>query len=325
MFRVKEKTKRTYRVLNWHDYNMALIKRGEIDLWIDKKTLENWHAAPTGKPGRPRIYSDAAIQAILLMRIVFCLPLRAITGTVTSIFRLAGITLSVPCPATLSVRLATLRIELPCLKNPNEPLVIAIDSTGFKIYGEGEWKVRQHGAGKRRTWIKCHIAIDVDTLKIVAIESTPSNVHDCEVSGGLLDAIPNPLKAAALDGAYDTAETYSNLEKRECKPLIPPRENAVPWPEEIRGEPNPGAALRNAILTCIEELGVEGWKNESGYHCRSLVENTMYRLKQLFGGRLFSRRKEGDTQHNELLLRAYALNVFTDLGMPQSIPISIAA
>jgi hypothetical protein len=137
---MKEKPKSTYRILNWHDYNTALIKRGEIDLWIDKETLENWHAVPTGKPGRPRIYSDMAIQAILLMRIVFCLPLRAITGTVASIFRLAGITLSVPCPATLSVRLATLRIELPCLKSPDEALVIAIDSTGIKIYGEGEWK-----------------------------------------------------------------------------------------------------------------------------------------------------------------------------------------
>lgn len=322
---MKEKPKRTYRVLNNSDYSKALIKRGEVDLWIDKETLEHWHAEPTGKPGRPRIYSDAAIQALLLMRIVFCLPLRALRGMVASIFRLAGITLSVPNPTTLSVRLAMLRIELPCLKTPDEPLVIAIDSTGFKIYGDGEWKVRQHGAGKRRTWVKCHVAIDVDTLKIVAIESTPSNVHDCEVSGELLDAIPNPLKAAAFDGAYDTAETYGKLEQRECRPLIPPRENAVLWPEEIRGDPNPGAALRNAILTGIEKLGLEGWKNDSGYHCRSLVENTMYRLKQLFGGRLFSRRKEGDTQHNELLLRAYALNVFTELGMPQSVPVPIAA
>ena len=69
----------------------------------------------------------------------------------------------------------------------------------------------------------------------------------------------------------------------------------------------------------------EAWKEASGYHCRSLVENTMYRLKQFFGERLFSRRKEGDTQHNELLLRAYVLNIWTDLGMPQSVPMCAAA
>ena len=51
----------------------------------------------------------------------------------------------------------------------------------------------------------------------------------------------------------------------------------------------------------------------------------MYRLKQFFGERLFSRRKEGDTQHNELLLRAYVLNIWTDLGMPQSVPMCAAA
>jgi hypothetical protein len=292
---------------------------------MDEETFENWRGQHTGKPGRPRIYSDAAIQAILLLRIVFGLPFRAITGTVASLFRMINVKLPIPNYTTLSRRLATLVVKLPCLSEPDEPLVIAIDSTGFKIYGEGEWKVRQHGVGKRRTWVKCHIVIDVNTLKIIALESTPNNVHDCEVVAELVDKIPNPLRAFAADGAYDTAKTFAKLEERECRALIPPRENAVLWPEDIKGAPNPGAALRNAILEDIAKNGSERWKEESGYHCRSLVENTMYRLKQLFGGRLFSRRKEGDTQHNELLLRAYALNIWTDLGMPTSVPVAQAA
>ena len=316
---MNKKPKSTYRVLNWHDYNTALVKRGEFDLWIDQETLEQWRAKPTGKPGRPRAYSDQAIQSIILLKIVFALPYRAVTGLVASIFRMAGVALPVPDYTRLSRRLGSLSVDLPHLSTPNEPLVIAIDSTGFKIYGDGEWKVRMHGAGKRRTWWKCHVAIDVGTLRIVAVESTPSNVQDCEVVDELLKQIPNPLEAAAFDGAYDTAATFSKLEERECRPLIPPRENAVLWREEIQGMPNPGAALRNAILDAIDKLGLEGWKEESGYHCRSLVENTMYRLKQLFGGRLFSRRKEGDTMYNEVRLRAYALNVMTSLGMPYSL------
>lgn len=320
-----KKPKNTYRVHNWHDYNTALIKRGEFDLCIDQATLKQWHAKPTGKPGRPRTYSDEAIQSIILLKIVLGLPYRAVTGLVASIFRIAGMALPVPNYTSLSRRLISLHVDLPRLSSPSEPLVIAIDSTGFKIYGEGEWKVRQHGVGKRRTWIKCHVAIDVDTLEIIAVEATPSSVQDCEVVDELLAQIPEPLKAAAFDGAYDTAATFSGLEERECRPLIPPRENAVRWLEEFQGVPNPGAALRNKILDAIDELGLEGWKEECGYHCRSLVENTMYRLKQLFGGRLFSRRKEGDTQYNEVRLRAYALNAMTRLGMPQSVPLQAQA
>jgi hypothetical protein len=42
------------------------------------------------------------------------------------------------------------------------------------------------------------------------------------------------------------------------------RENAVEWPLEIKGEPNPGAAQRNAILECIAKFGSEIWKKTSG-------------------------------------------------------------
>lgn len=43
---------------------------------------------------------------------------------------------------------------------------IAVDSTGLKVYGEGEWKVRQHGVSKRRTWRKLHLAIDTKTPSV---------------------------------------------------------------------------------------------------------------------------------------------------------------
>jgi hypothetical protein len=141
---MKQTSKEPYRVLNWPQYNRALINRGAIELWIEEETLKNWFATDSGprRAGRPRIYSNAAIQAILLMRIVFDVPYRAITGMMASLFRMMGVTLVIPHYTTLSRRLATLPIDLPGLSSPDEPLVLAIDSTGFKIYGEGEWKVR---------------------------------------------------------------------------------------------------------------------------------------------------------------------------------------
>ena len=53
-----------------------------------------------------------------------------------------------------------------------EPRHIAVDSTGVKIYGEGEWKVREHGVGKRRTWRKVYLAVDADSKNVVGMEVT---------------------------------------------------------------------------------------------------------------------------------------------------------
>ncbi|HAS3930664.1 TPA: transposase, partial [Vibrio cholerae] len=42
---------------------------------------------------------------------------------------------------------------------------LAIDATGLKVYGEGEWKVKKHGTdGKRRVWRKLHLAVGCQKL-----------------------------------------------------------------------------------------------------------------------------------------------------------------
>jgi IS5 family transposase len=54
-----------------------------------------------------------------------------------------------PDYSTLSRRQASL--TLPVFKNKtNNPLHLVVDSSGIKIFGEGEWKMRKHGIGKRR-------------------------------------------------------------------------------------------------------------------------------------------------------------------------------
>ncbi|MGZ8548977.1 MAG: urease accessory protein UreH domain-containing protein, partial [Sulfuricurvum sp.] len=84
--------------------------------------------------------------------------------------------------------------------------------------------------------------------------------------------------------------------------------NAAAWKE---GHP------RNDVLAQIQEKGLATWKKESGYHHRSLAENAMYRLKQLFGDHLASRLFE--SQVVEVHARIAAMNVMTYLGMPVSV------
>ena len=83
-----------------------------------------------------------------------------------------------------------LEIELP-VKPSTKARHVVVDSTGIKIYGEGEWKTRQHGVSKRRTWRKLHLAIDESTGEILEAEVTTNDYGDCEILEGLLDFIRN--------------------------------------------------------------------------------------------------------------------------------------
>ena len=70
----------------------------------------------------------------------------------------------------------------------------AVDSTGIKAEGEGEWNARKHGGSKRRLWRKIHIGIDEETLEIRAIEVTSSSVGDAPMLPDLLNQIPRGSK-----------------------------------------------------------------------------------------------------------------------------------
>ncbi|RQU97451.1 IS4/IS5 family transposase, partial [Burkholderia cenocepacia] len=70
------------------------------------------------------------------------------------------------------------------------PLHLVVDSTDAKVYGEGEWKVRQHGYSRRRTWRKVHLALNTNTGYVRAALMTHQDVADGEVLPELLDQIP---------------------------------------------------------------------------------------------------------------------------------------
>ncbi len=103
---------------------------------------------------------------------------------------------------------------------------IAIDSTGLKVFGEGEWKVKKHGAEKRRTWRKLHLAVDVDTHDVISAEVSLVNVGDREVLPTLLNPFRRKVHSVSADGAYYTKKCHEVLQAKGCNPLLPPRKNA---------------------------------------------------------------------------------------------------
>lgn len=262
-------------------------------------------------------YSDVAIQCGLTIRELFQLLLRTTEGFLKSLVKLLGVALQVPGYSTLCRRQQTLAVTLPRTV-VQEPRHLVVDSTGLKVYGEGEWKVRQHGVGKRWTWRKLHIAVDVQTQEVVAVELTANCVGDAEVLPDLLEQLVSEeaLASVAADGAYDTVHGHQAIRKRHAQALIPPRAGAVAWPDDEDGTSHP----RTVILRACTEQGEAEWKRASGYHRRSLAETAMFRIKALFSGKLKNRGFAA--QQAEAYLRVGALNKMTSLGMPDSYPIS---
>jgi hypothetical protein len=95
-----------------------------------------------------------------------------------------------------------------------EPLHLLVDSTGLKIYGEGEWLDQKHGIRSRRRWRKLHLGIDAVTHEIVASELTPDDVGDVSEMTALLDQIDAEIVSMTADGAYDGEAVYDAVAKR---------------------------------------------------------------------------------------------------------------
>ena len=212
----KEATEKpSYRVTNWSEYDAALVKRGSLTVWFDEEAVQKyWKPEATGKRGAVFQYSDTAIQTLLTLKAVFSLPYRALEGFARSLMCVMRLELNIPDHSPISRRAKTLSVVIP-RRVHNKPLHVVIDSTGLKVYGEGEWKVRQHGYSKRRTWRKVHLAIDTATLDVIAVEVTTTEWADCEVFEGLLDQIEG------------TIEQIESMELMIRVRFMPPRASAA--------------------------------------------------------------------------------------------------
>jgi len=306
-------TKRTphYKITNWSAYNNALKQRTSITLWIPENAEEWWYA----DSGR-ETYSDAAIEAVTAVKAVYRQAWRQSEGFVRSIFSMAGIDLPTPDYSTLARRAGRVAPSLRIVSGKDTVHIIP-DSTGATITGDGEWKTRTHGPSRRRRWKKIHLAVDTDG-EIIAETATDNDVHDAEVVHDLLSDVRENIAAFASDGAYDRRGVYDALiERGVTDTRIPPRRDAKIWIHgNTTGPPHP----RDENLRAIRRSCRARWKEESGYHIRSLSETAMYRFKTTFGERIASRTHEN--QRAEVRTKCRVLNVFHSLGMPESVPVA---
>lgn len=311
------KKKDKYRIRNWKQYNESLVNRGSITFWFDEAAINKWHCSEkSGKPGRPDTYSDDAIRCGLMIKAVFRIALRALQGFIKSLITILGLDLSCPHYSVFCRRAKDLQIPLRKLLKPGEKLNVIFDSTGVKVYGEGEWKVRKHGYSKRRTWRKVHVGMCADSGQVVVSGMTSNNVSDDETMIHMMGTLEGvPLGDVLGDGAYDTTDCRGAIYDLGGNPIIPPDKTA----KVQKRCPLPCLKTRDQAIQRIEEIGEEGraqWKKEVNYHRRSLVETFMYRYKTILGDRLASRKQW--TQAAEVSIKIDVLNRMIELGMPKS-------
>jgi hypothetical protein len=267
--------KGTYKITNWSKYNESLVQRGSITFWFCEETIEKWHH-DNANPGvgHPFVYSDTAVECLLVLRELFQLPYRQTEGLGNSLVELMNIELAIPDYTSLAKRAAKLGVSLDIAKHRGR-IDVVVDSTGLKVFGEGEWKMRKHGKSKRRTWRKLHLAVNPATHEIEAETLTENGCDDASQVDDLLDQARNKVGGFYGDGAYDKCKTYKTLEKRRIRAIIPPRRNAKIWQHGNSGK---HPLSRDAAVREIRRRGRRQWKERIGYHRRSLSETAMYRM-----------------------------------------------
>jgi hypothetical protein len=323
---------------------------------MDESVLEHWIEKPRPgeekrRPGAQVVYSDLAIRSMLTLKAIYHLPLRATEGFVRSVIELEGLSdqLRAPHYSTLSRRGRKLHVDLGAQHNgthggalSKEPLHLVVDSTGLKLYGEGEWKVKKHGWVKHREWRKMHLLVDGKTLLARAVTTSGQYESDSKQFVKLLEEETDPVAYVKGDGAYDTHAAYDAMRARPEHPvaIVPPhrerRGGTEPRPD--RGHPRAEGQRVNAggyrhhisqhgnskappldrdrHVRRMREVGRKRWKEEVGYHERSLVEAEIFRFKDIFGPSLAARTDA--TRETEVRIKVAALNRMTRLGMPDS-------
>ncbi len=193
--------KQKFKITNWPTYNKALINRGSITFWLDDEAIQAWYESATpSSRGRPQRYSDLAITTVLVIKRVFRLTLRAAQGFIDSIFTLMNVPLRCPDYTSVSKRAKSVNVSFKT-STRGEIAHLVIDSTGLKVFGEGEWKVKKHGKERRRIWRKLHLAVDSNTHEIICADLSLNNVTDSEAFPGLIWQTHRKIRSAAADAA----------------------------------------------------------------------------------------------------------------------------
>src|SRR3990167_130725 len=315
------------KVRNWKEYNIALRKRGSIVFKFTEEYLEELYYTGKQKRGGIRKYSEKMYEYLLSIKVLLRLGWRETIGFAEGMLsRLGkGRVYKLPDYAHAARRSGKLKLQIKNYrkKEVGKGMEIAFDSTGVNVYTRSGWHQRKYGqeakCRKSEQWKKIHVVLELNSMEIVAIRYTGSQVNDCEEIGELSEQIQGKVESVRADAAYDREEMYKKVDEWGAKALIPPS-LAAKMQEELKKkakEKKKHLEQRDEIIRKIRgyqdfDEGLKAWKKDSGYHRRSLVESCMNRLKKTFG--FYLQQKSEPGRVNEVITKANLLNLMASFG-----------
>ena len=283
---------------NWKQVNEKYVNEGYLYLSFD--FLKTWKSELKtlnhNKEGARFQYPNSQIRFCSVLKTVFGQGVRQVEGMMQALQKWVPIK-GVPDYSTINRRFNKLGLDLvESLADPEDGQVIAVDSTGIKLYNSGQWIREKHK--NRKPFLKFHIAVNIAKVQAVATIMTEDSVGDNAVVDELVKQAQKCMPVIGLlgDGAYDKRELWRNCVEEGIKPVIKLRKNAS---ESGLSERARQVRWRNAI-------GQEEWSKQQDYGRRWLAEIWYSSFKRRFGEHTTARKPE--TIQQELLFKAILCN-----------------
>ena len=299
---------------DWKSINNRLIRQGTLLLSLS--FLEKWEEQLAGmnnnKVGRPYEYPNGLIEYAGALHCFMHLGYRQVKGILLAIQEKEPL-LRVPDYSTICRRFNRLKTRIRPRVGENK-LWIAVDSSGMCVTNRGEWMRKMHRKGRItecKGFLKVHIAVDVRSKQIVALEVTRENVADNRMFAPLLiQSIENTNKDIDKvfgDMGYDSYINFEICEEAGIEPVIMVRRNSAmqPPPDSFRNRRR--KVYRARYKYAREQLqNIEKWKKEKGYGHRWIAESVFSALKRCYGKHVMARKFENMQQ--ELLFKIFLYN-----------------
>jgi len=288
---------------DWSKYNDELVRRGEIEL--DASIMEEWknelRKENEGKVGEPFHYPEAYIRLIAFVRLLFHLPYRQTEGFMVFLSKYVDGLKAIDYSA-LNRRVNKLQIELEeSLLKSNDPVSIAVDSSGVKVHNSGDWM--RHVWKVRKGYLKIHFAVNIKTKQVVSMDVSSEKVHDSRRLKRLVNRAKDNgvrVKRVLGDGAYDTKDDFKFLSENGIKPVIRVRSNAVPKSR--------GCIARKEAVVEQQMFKPKSWSNIHRFGYRWRVEGAYSCIKRIFGE--YVSAKKFVNMAREMALKVTIYNTF---------------
>ena len=290
--------------MNWKSVDERLIRQGELLLSLE--FLEKYDAElkdmNDGKEGRPFTLTCSHVVFLAVVRYLFGFPYRQLEGFTRALNRLVP---RLPTADYSGLRKRILGIDLSPYENLEKSggdVVIAVDSTGVSVHRSGGWVERKHG--KKKRYVKIHLAVDVETKEALAMIVTTDGTHDSRAFPELLRKAERQGTVSKVygDGAYDSSKVYELLEQKEVEAVIKPRKNS---------RLNTPSQPRREAVTQYKLLGHKQWTKLKEYGKRWSVETAYSTFKRTFGEYCMAKTMKNITK--ELTTKAYIYNTLINL------------